>query len=80
MTKRHFLRILESEADKAPTRWRAAERLGISESMLSRVLSGKLEPNDALLARFHLRRQVVYVSDIPKTTESVNSQVVDNSD
>ena len=60
MTHRQFLRLLQSDVEKAPTRWRAAERLGISESMLSRVLRGKQSPSDALLQHYGLKREVVY--------------------
>jgi len=62
MTPTHFLRILQSDVNKAPTRWRAAERLGISESMLSRVLNGKQAPSDTLLLHYGLKREVAYVA------------------
>jgi hypothetical protein len=81
MTQRQFLRLLRSDVDKAPTRWRAAERLDLSESSLSRVLSGKQEPSAALLKRYGLVRQIVYVPETPKRT-LVNRKVdepVDNS-
>lgn len=68
MTHTQFIRILRSEVDKAPSRWRAAERLGISESMLSRVLRGKQQPNDSLLAHYGLKRQTVYVPNGEPTT------------
>ncbi len=77
MTQRQFLRLLRSDVDKAPTRRRAAERLDISESALSRVLSSKQEPSAALLKRYGLVRQIVYVQDAqPKPT--VNKKVDDS--
>jgi DNA-directed RNA polymerase specialized sigma54-like protein len=72
MTQRQFLRLLQAEANKSPTRWKAAERFGVSESTLSRVINGKIEPNDVLLGHFSLKRQVVYIP-LPK----VNSLTVD---
>ncbi len=61
MTHRQFLRLLNSEVSKSPTRWKAAERLGLSESALSRVLRGKQAPNAELLARFNLTSTTVYL-------------------
>lgn len=61
VTQRQFIRLLRSEVDKAPTRWKAAERLNLSESALSRTLAGKQEPSSALLKRYGLMRQIVYV-------------------
>ncbi len=66
MTQSQFLRILQADVNKAPTRWRAAERLGISESMLSRVLCGRTLPNDVLLARYGLVRQIIYARSTAK--------------
>jgi hypothetical protein len=61
MTQRQFIRLLRSEVDKSPTRWKAAERLNISETSLSRILNCKQEPSAPLLKRYGLVRQVVYV-------------------
>lgn len=74
MTQRQFLRLLRSDVDKAPTRWRAAERLNVSETSLSRILSGKQEPNATLLKRYGLVRQIVYVPE-PVKTPVVNRKV-----
>ena len=61
MTKTQFLRLLQVEVDKFPTRWRAAEHLHLSESALSRVINRKQEPSDELLDYFGLTRQTQYV-------------------
>lgn len=74
MTQRQFLKLLKVEADKVPTRRQAAERLGISESALSRVLRGKQSPSDSLLDQFGLKSQVFYI----KKQVSVKPQIVDN--
>lgn len=63
MTQRQFIRILRSDVDKAPSRWRAAERLNISGASLSRIMAGKQEPSAAILKRYGLVRQIVYVND-----------------
>ena len=76
MTQKQFLRLLHSEIGKFPTRWKAAELLGISESALSRVLRGKQEPNESLLGRFGLSRQIVYIGK-HKNPFDVNSLTVD---
>ncbi len=73
MTQRQFIRLLRSDVDKAPTRWKAAERLNLSESALSRTLAGKQEPSPALLKRYGLVRQVVYVE--PARRYIVNRKV-----
>lgn len=62
MTQRQFIRILKTDVDKAPSRWRAAERLNISGASLSRIMAGKQEPSSALLKRYGLVRQIVYVN------------------
>jgi hypothetical protein len=67
---------------KSPTRYLAAERLGITESSLSKVIRGLQEPGLRLLDLFGLERQTIYVKKhTPKPV--VNSKVVDiepNSD
>jgi hypothetical protein len=61
MTKSQFRRLLEAEVSRYKTQWRAAEELGLPQSMLSRVLAGKVEPGPTLLAYFGLAREIHYV-------------------
>ena len=76
MTHGQFLRLLKTETAKFPTLWRAAEKLGVSESALSRVLRGKQAPSDALLERFGLDRAVAYTRKSQNKTD-VNGLTVD---
>lgn len=76
MTKRQFLRLLESELNKFPTRWRAAEHFGVSESSLSKVMRGVQEPGPAILGRFGLVSQTIYTKK-HNDTPTVNSLTVD---
>jgi molybdopterin-biosynthesis enzyme MoeA-like protein len=76
MTKRQLLRILEAELNKFPTRWKAAESFGISESSLSKVMRGLQEPGPAILDRLGLTSQVVYIKK-HKTNHVVNGLTVD---
>jgi predicted transcriptional regulator len=76
MTQRQFIRMLLARVGQSPTRWKAAELLGISESTLSRVISGKFEPSAELLNRFNLKRQVIYVKQ-SHASQDVNSLTVD---
>ena len=76
MTKRQFLRLLESELNKFPTRWRAAERFGVSESTLSKVMRGLQEPGPAILNYFNLSSQTIYTKQL-QDAPNVNRLTVD---
>ena len=76
MTKRQFLRLIEAELSKFPTRWRAAERFGLSESSLSKVMRGLQEPGPALLSYFNLTAETIYLPNHKSLTD-VNSLTVD---
>lgn len=76
MTKAQFMRLLQFELDRHKTQRRAATRLGISESALSLILSGKQEPSAALLRFFGLQAVTTYLPCTISTPE-VNSLTVD---
>lgn len=67
------MRLIEAELTKFPTRWKAAEHFGISESSLSKIMRGQLEPGPVLLSHFGLITQTIYVNK-HTSEEVVNSQ------
>ena len=62
-TPEEFIESLKEDIDENYTASDMARDLSISKSHMSRLLAGKVNPGNNLLAQFGLKRTVIYVDN-----------------